>query len=285
MKLTCLEKVCVPAEQKKVNEDELYCSESVAFILDGATGLGEPLINNEESDASWFVRNLKSFFTSRLNDNESVEESLFYAVKKTKYLFDEITSKSDVRKFQVPSSGLILVHLKDHTLSIHRLGDCEIYCLLEDGKIWTLPKSPLESFDNHSISLLQKEIAAGKPFSDARKAIAPTLRRTRSKMNSPGGYSALSPGLEYMKHLETKKLDAKKVSKILLCSDGFSISFKQYGICKVDDILSSRAPSLKKIIKEIRKTENDDKSLLKYPRLKPQDDATAIIIEVEKLFQ
>ncbi|MBB5321888.1 protein phosphatase 2C domain-containing protein [Marinobacter oulmenensis] len=284
MKLICLEKLSVPAEQKKVNEDELYFSESVAFVLDGATGLGEPLIQNEESDASWFVRNLKSFLKSRITDDEPVEESLFYAVKKTKNLFNAITSKYNVKKFQIPSSGLILVHLNNHTLNIHRLGDCEIYCLLEDGKIWKFPNSPLESFDNHSISLLQKEIASGKPFPEARKAIASTLRRTRSMMNSPGGYSALSPDLKYTEYLETKKIDAKSVSKILLCSDGFSISFKQYGICKVEEILSKSGPSLKQIINEIRKIENDDKSLLKHPRLKPQDDATAMIIEVAKPF-
>ena len=284
MKLICLEKVSAPAEQKKVNEDDLYFSDSVAFVLDGATGLGEPLIHNEESDASWFVKNLKSFLKSRFTNDESVEESLFYAVKKTKYLFDSITLKSNVKKFQVPSSGLILVYLKEQTLNIHRLGDCEIYCLLEDGQIWTFPKSPLESFDNYSISLLQNELASGKPFPEARKAIAPTLRRTRSKMNSPGGYSALSPDLEYTKYLEKKEIDAKNVSKILLCSDGFSTSFKQYGICKIEEILSKSGPSLKKIIKEIRKVENDDESLLKHPRLKPQDDATAIIIEVEKTF-
>lgn len=283
MKLTCIESLSIPAETKTINEDDHYFSDYVAFVLDGATGLGKPLIQDAESDAAWLVRKFKNLFRKHLQENHSLEKSLQQTILNIESSFNRLTRSSPIEKYRMPSAGLALISLEEQTLSIIRMGDCEVYCIFEDGQLWSPPQSPLEILDQHTINLLKMKLESGKNYLEARTEITPTLRKHRSMMNTPSGYSAVSPDHLCLKYIDHYNLEATNVKRVLLCSDGFSAAFKTYGLYNVKDILSKNGPSIKEVMKESRRVERNDEKLLRHPRLKPQDDATAILMEVNNL--
>lgn len=281
MNLNFIEKICIPADGKKGNEDDLYFHQKAAFVVDGATGLGNPLIQGWDSDAVWFVRTFKAAFGKYIDKGESISDALYRASEETCGEFHGILADANIGKHQVPSAVLALASVHNDTLTLNRMGDCEIHCLLKDGNIWSFPPSPLEALDQHSINLLHKELMAGKTYAEARNAIKSTLIKHRSKMNTPAGYSALSTNLDCLRYIETKEIPVTNVSKILLCSDGFSSAFNNYKLCSINDLLLSENLSLRHITEQLREVERNDSGLLKYPRLKPQDDCTAMLITIE----
>lgn len=278
MNINVLDKVSLQGSPSKENEDLILIDDGVVVVLDGATGLGGSIIQNEVSDAKWFVENISKYFLLSWKENNDFMGSLRSAIETVTNLFKEHTFGVQFHNYEKPSSGMIAVAIEKDGVNLYHAGDCTAIYKGEDIE-YLFENGPLEQLDRISISKLRKNLINGLPYAEARRNILPILRGNREKMNAKDGYPSLTIGTRCINFIEKRCFHPRPGDKLLLCSDGFSAIYNKYDSYKVENFFSSERKPLELVVSLLRDIENNDKSLLKYPRLKPHDDATAVLLE------
>lgn len=263
------------------NEDLAVATEQLVCVLDGATGLGEPLLPGVSSDAQWFVE----YFAERLFLSWQTEPVVLLAVR---VALEEVLMEwqrlcqQTVAAHRLPSAGLALVALEGDDLVVLRLGDCEVYSSGRYGTRRVFPDSPLLRFDQQVIEAVAGLRRLGKSFAEALDSIRPMLVSNRQKLNTPQGYSALSVVRAEQMVPEVQRIKACNVNRVLLTSDGFSAAWQGYGLehpaCWISDERIDE--QMADILQKLRAIEAYDPEGDRFARLKPHDDATAVVLNV-----
>lgn len=282
MPFECLDGVCAPAVSPERNEDLVYCDTRMALVLDGATGLGEPLLAGEGSDARWLVHAFTQQLREVLGQCTSVLGALEQVVSDvTMQFWQRIGRRDALPGHRLPSAGMAMAALEGETLVLARLGDCSLHTLASGAVQSPFPPSPLEALDRRAIEALRHHLNAGLSYDEARVSIKERLQAHRNAMNMPGGYSALSVDSRCLANLEVIRLPLDEApERLLLASDGFAAAYEHYGLCTPEDILHGKAERLSTLVERIRYLEEEDESLTRYPRLKPHDDASALLFSI-----
>lgn len=282
MPFECLDGVCAPAVTPERNEDLVYCDARLALVLDGATGLGEPLLAGEGSDARWLVHAFTQQLCEALGQHAPVLGALERAVSGvTMQFWQRIGRRDALPTHRLPSAGMALAALEGETLVLARLGDCSLLTLASGAVQRPFPPSPLEALDRRAIDALRHHLNAGLSYAEARAAIKERLQAHRDTMNTPGGYSALSVDPHCLAYLQVMRLPVEEApERLLLASDGFAAAYDHYGLCTPEGILSGEAGRLSALVERIRRLEDEDATLARYPRLKPHDDASALVLSL-----
>jgi serine/threonine protein phosphatase PrpC len=281
MKPVTIKHVSTPGKKSKANEDGIFLKDNLFMVLDGATGLGEKKINIAQSDAQWLVNYVITFFNKNWNSRKSFIKTLEKATKEAKKEFERLTnSKIGLFKtYELPSTGIVAIHLFKNHLKAYRIGDCTLYTNYEYKFNDVFGETPLNSLDGIAINKLNYKLKNGISYDTAREEIKDLLKENRSKMNTKNGYHVLSVNPDSICGFEYKRLKLLKNTEFILASDGFSALYEKYNysLQKLFNELNNKTPV--QLIKDLRDIENNDKELLKYPRLKPHDDASFIFIK------
>ncbi len=187
--------------------------------------------------------------------------------------------------FELPSAGVAFVRLAGGRLEYARLGDCRAILGLPDGRTVSTRRSTLHRLDSRVTGKMQelrrRGLAGG--YAEARRAVQDDLRANRDLLNRPGGYWALGLDPEAARRMEVGAVAAAPGAPIagLLVSDGFYRLVDTFGACRDDAALLSeaRARGLATMLAELRGLEDADPECVSHPRLKPKDDATALLFE------
>jgi serine/threonine protein phosphatase PrpC len=284
MNITNLKFISDPGTETKPNEDGVIILENLYVVLDGATGLGNKKIERADSDARWFVNYLSTYFNEHWSADKRFIHTLKKAVTKANRTFDNITNLTQApESFEMPSTGVVAVHIFTDHIKAYRIGDCSLY--IQNGNVITdvFGNSPLEALDEISIVEMNKALKNGLSYIEARDEIKDILKKNRSKMNTKDGYTVLSIDPESVHGVEEKRISLPENSvKLLLTSDGFSALHEKYNHTILEVFEEVNKLSLKEMIRKIRNIEINDKDLLKFPRLKAHDDATCIYFNIER---
>lgn len=82
-------------------------------------------------------------------------------------------------------------------------------------------------------------------------------------------------------HLQQMKVPATSVDVVLLATDGFTRLIDFYGLYTPESLLgAARERGVGALCRELRDLEDSDTECRRYPRLKPKDDATALLLKV-----
>ena len=82
-------------------------------------------------------------------------------------------------------------------------------------------------------------------------------------------------------HLQQMKVPATSVDVVLLATDGFTRLIDFYGLYTPESLLgAARERGVGALCRELRDLEDSDTEYRRYPRLKPKDDATALLLKV-----
>jgi hypothetical protein len=109
----------------------------------------------------------------------------------------------------------------------------------------------------------------------------PALRAQRLRRNHPGGYGVLAPEPECLDMLRIERVPAAAVRRILLVSDGFYRLVDVYGALRDAELIQrAEEQGADGLLRELRTIEATDPNGARYPRLKPVDDATAVLLRV-----
>lgn len=281
MNISVIDSITSPGSHFKANEDRIVISNNLFIVLDGATGLGRQLIPSYSSDALWFVEMFSKHLIEIWQRGHDFLGAIGGSIDACISEYSKLTKSEDWLDYQLPSAGMAAIVVEKGIIRAFRLGDCAAYFTDSLASLKLFGSSPIEDLDAYSIRAISDEIRKDRDLKKAREAILPILRKHRSLMNKPEGYGALSLTRDCLRYIESTIVPSKMGAKFLLATDGFS-AIESYKNCTVVDFLKScELLGLSGILEEIREIENHDETLSKHPRLKPHDDATALLIGLD----
>ncbi|MEM8936107.1 MAG: hypothetical protein AAGC77_06840 [Pseudomonadota bacterium] len=287
MGLKTMAVVSLPGDGR-VNEDFQGSVGAAAWVLDGATGVGEDALD-APSDAYWFVRT----FGRRLESALTIAPKKPYAqlIRDSTLLvkreFDEAVPGP--APDYPPSAAFILVRVISAAddgieLELAALGDCAAYVRTVAGAIEGFDGAGSTPIDTVSLDALKR---AHRDFPDASTEVVsdllrPVLQSNRQRMNTPDGYWILSFDERAADHLVTEVKLVDPTAPIILASDGFTRAIDMLGL-ETPEAFYARVinDGPDAVARDVRAIENSDTSCRRYPRLKCRDDATCVVLSVD----
>ncbi|GGK05137.1 hypothetical protein GCM10007063_29400 [Lentibacillus kapialis] len=271
---------------RNVNEDAYVVNETTGIFaaIDGATGLeGVPGY-------------IASGAVQRVLDAAGEGEPLKRKVKTANHLVGKETVKylgldkratiEDVPKEKRSTCALAAISIDqdDLLLDYVHAADCMIFLHYGNGDIRTVTYDLLHHFDQRAINelvTLRNQRAEQVDMAEARKKVQPTLIENRSLLNTSGGYGVIDGSDAALHHLESGRLSLKKVTGILLLSDGLMLptGFEEHNAWEKSAAIAFHS-GLDGLRREVENRENDDPECVTYPRLKMNDDKTGILIDL-----
>ena len=285
--LTILDSITLPGNKHKANEDQFGHTAHCAFVIDGATGIGDDfIVSRHDSDAAWLATFAKVHFEELLRPGRAMSD----VVRQTNALAHKIVSfaaqDDEIPDWNLPVAGFQALRVEGDALYAYGLGDCVLYLAGADGNIEKA--TGFVGGDSSEIKRASDAIKRMGGLKADQNALADddTLakdRAIRATYNKPGGLVwTLGVEPKAADHLTTKRLKAALPATGILATDGFSALIDKYGCYTPTELIEvAKKKSLSDLAQELRYIEQmEDPGGQKYPRMKQSDDATAILFEI-----
>jgi hypothetical protein len=283
--LTVLDKISVPGRPDKANDDAMGAAGSVAFVLDGATGLGDTPLLPGESDAAWVANFAAAALAAHAPGLAGDLDSLaFKAMSDVKAAFESQRLRETFARYEIPWATLAICGVTRGTFHTGFLGDSRILVRDASGAVHHFG-APLK-YRKYERSLASSMIAQAKGaqigIESIRATVLPQLRAARERVNTPEGYWLLGPDPRAAAHVVRSSMELLEPIFALLMTDGFYALTEDYRLYSdIGLVEAAIGKGLAALCGELRDVEEDDPSGLKYPRMKKSDDATAILLRAD----
>jgi len=285
MQIDVIDSISDPGKPERANEDRLAWNASSAFVVDGATGLGDrQFMTGFGSDAAWIA----DFAAKRLMSEVTPEANFADIIRRisqdAKINFEAVAG--DQPRYTWPVAALAGLRVTPTGLQFAGLGDSVVYILHDDGREENLMALP-DAFEREQaaarahVARLGGIGAAGMVTSDPETLAE--LRRNREKQNTADGTVwSLSLVPQTADHIVTAAIDISGGATAIICSDGLADLVSLYNQYTPGTLIRRAVTAgLPSVIKELRQLEREiDPEGLQYPRLKQSDDTTAILCRI-----
>jgi len=276
--LRLLDRLSLPGDPARPNEDSFAHTDTAALVIDGATMLGDPLMPGP-SDAAWIAQFGARRLMAHLQDQEP-KKALRSAMADAEKSFMALSRAPIEQQWQLPCASVMLAAKQEKGLEFLWLGDCGAIILQGDAITVlgeTIAKRAQESARARKIAQ-EKKVSSAAP--SARVQFLDHLRAARSRVNS-GAYWLFSPDKRAAAHAQRRILQVKVGALLLLASDGFLALASDYGVYNAAELIAAaKAKGLAAMGEELRAVENEDAGGIRFARFKKSDDATALLLEV-----
>ncbi|GAB2174621.1 hypothetical protein [Dongia sp. agr-C8] len=284
MRLEVLDSLSDPAKPGGENEDRIGWNETAAYVIDGATMLGDPVIAPPASDAAWIAEWARQRLAAELAPDRSLRDVVrdLSAAARARFF---AAAEPNVERYRHPSASFQSLRLTEAGLESAGLGDCTLF--LRDGAGMLTRHSGLragrsgeQSSARMALNRLGGLDAGGEGFRDAETLAA--LRASRARHNTEGGVWTLGIHPEAGDHVRIELPAVRMPVLGLLCSDGFADIVDNYALHSAAALMErAERDGLGPLLAEIRRIERDiDPKGLQFPRYKRSDDASAVLVRV-----
>lgn len=263
-----------------VNDDAIGHTATAAWVLDGATSLGQGLVGGD-SDARWLAQSANGHL-QRLLEKQPYRPTADLLAHLQAGIAADFQRDSGVAvslDLNLPTACLSLLRvLEEGSLELLNLCDTCIHLAWDDGRVESFGDTPLEEIDRQSVARLVALREANPDWSHAQlwQASREWVRRNRALANTPQGYWCLDPSERWIPHVQRRVLDPAGLKAFMLVTDGFDrlLDFHQYDLQSLFAALPEHG--VEALIDELRALEVADDQALTYPRLKIHDDASVV---------
>jgi len=285
IRLEIVETLSDPGKADRANEDRFGFNEACAFVVDGATGLGDrQFMPGFGSDAAWIAQFAAERLARQLNATADVVQVIRGISTQARDTFLQTAGQQP--RYAWPLAALAALHVSDTGLEFIGLGDSVVYLLHENGEAETFTALPHAFANEQAAARLHIERVGGIGVSGSAVNDPQTLeklRRGRERQNTPEG-TVWSLGLvpETADHLVRTKIHLNGSATALVCSDGLADLVSLYGRYDAAALVRrAAAEGLAPLFAELRHMEREvDPDGLTYPRYKQSDDTTAILLTI-----
>jgi len=277
--LRLLDRLSLPGDSAKPNEDSFAHADAAALVMDGATMLGDPLMPGP-SDAAWIAQFGARRLMAHLQDQEP-KKALRAAMADAEKSFAALARAPMAHQWQLPCASVMLAAEHDKGMEFLWLGDCG-GIVLQGGAITvvgeTIAKRAEESGRARKIAQ-EKKVSPAAP--GVRAQFMDHLRAARARVNS-GEYWLFTPDKRAAAHARHKIVKVETGALLLLASDGFLALAGDYGAYDAAGLVAAaKKKGLAALGEELRAIEDGDAVGEKFARFKKSDDATALLLEVQ----
>ena len=251
---------------------------SAAWVFDGVTGINDRNYLGEGSDARWLVVRAHE----RLSELAARDVPLMTLLEElVAGLIDDFTRAAEgadiPAAYDPPAACLILTKRYGDQWQALRLGDSCLLARDGDGSARVHAASPNNAFDHWLTREARKRRDAGVLDIKALLAeFAPQLKAGRAKRNRPDGYAILEASRDALAMPEI--IDLGRPAEILLCTDGYYRAVDHYALHDDAGLMTASAADVTGVLSRLRREEASDPQCLRFPRFKPADDATAVML-------
>ncbi|TKT80095.1 hypothetical protein [Aquamicrobium sp. LC103] len=284
--LRILDSITDRGDPFRANEDSSGGNRHCAFVIDGATGLGENLLQIGDSDAAWLAGFAKNCFEELSTPERPVADIVRTLNERVRAVITETLDGWQPEAWNLPVASFQMIRCGSDGVSTHGLGDCRLFLLGAGGT--ALDATALTGAREREQEGARRAIAHAGGLAKLKSltkdpAIRDELRRSRALYNHPlGDVWTLGPEPDAAGHIASERLHPALPARGLLCSDGFAALVDQYARYDAASLVRKAASDgLVALLAELRMIEHrEDPDGLAYPRFKVSDDATAVLFEI-----
>jgi len=280
LRLQVIDAVCQPADA--VNEDRWGARDDQAvWVLDGATGLADERFLPGPSDALWFVEQVDGGLRERAISGNRPADVLRPIVRQAREAFARAALRPDAAAVDLPGGALAMLRLVEDTVELSSLGDCRIVHCDALGAVSCFGTSKVTALDDLLVEEVVRLQALGLSQDAIWLHVLPMTRRHRALANQPDGYWRLDLDERALAHIEIERRPARPGDAFLLLSDGFYRLVEVYRRYSYETLIeTAQRQGLAPLAAELRAIEAADPECRRFPRLKPRDDATAVLVRL-----
>ncbi len=287
LRITIIDTISDPGKPDRPNEDRLGYNRQSAFVIDGATGLGDrQFMDGYGSDAAWIAEFGTMRLAERLDALADPATVLRQISEEARDAFLGIAG--DQPRYAWPLCSLTGLQATPTGFRWFGLGDSCLYILHDDGQSdFVIPIPGAYEWEQHRAAEHIARVggigAAGVANDDPETL--EDLRRGRALQNTPGGttwtFGVVPEAADHLAMVDVPLHGGGATA--LLCSDGLADLVALYKLYDPATLIQRAATTgLKSLVSELRHMERTvDPDGLKYPRYKQSDDTTAILLRLE----
>jgi hypothetical protein len=255
---------------------------AAAWIFDGVTGINGANHLGGESDAKWLVSRAHGRLIDLVPRDMPLQDLLSELVEGLIADWNAATAERDLPlDYDPPAACLIVVKRYGDGWKALRLGDSCLLARGADNSTRIFAASPNNVFDHWLAREAARRRDDGVGDTQALLAeFAPQLRQGRAKRNRPDGYSILECSRDSLAMPEL--IDLGWPADMLLCTDGYYRAVDHYRLFDDAQLLDASAASVEQVLAALRAVEAADPDCRRYPRFKPADDATAVMLSAPR---
>lgn len=278
----------VSAPSGTINDDRIGQAGPLAWVLDGATDVGSERLLPGGSDAAWFAGRLDQALRELGGRAPPAAppglfEILAHVTGEVASAFERERLRSPAARHELPSAAGVLVAAHARGLAYLNVADCELLVAEPGAPAQTVGADPAsEAGDRRLAELLRRHrIEAGEQhWKEARRKLWPSLQMARARMNEPGGYGVFSTNLPPAELVRSGEIELAAGSRIMLASDGLMRLVHVFERYRSGELIAAASErGLADLLAELRTIEADDGNCQRFPRTKPSDDASALLLE------
>ncbi len=285
--ISIIDTISDPGKDTRPNEDRLGYNRHAAFVIDGATGLGDrQFMDGFGSDAAWIAEFAALRFAERLDGGADPKAVLREVSEEARDTFMAMAGEQP--RYAWPLCSLTALQATSTGFRWFGLGDSCMYILHDNGQSdFVIPIPGAYEWEQHRaaehIARLGGIGAAGVANDDPQTL--EDLRRGRAMQNTPGGstwtFGVVPDAADHLALVDVPGYGGGATA--LLCSDGLADLVALYKLYDPATLIQRAATAgLKSLVSELRHMEREvDPDGLKYPRYKQSDDTTAILLRLE----
>jgi hypothetical protein len=244
--------------------------------MDGATGVWPVQRLSPESDAAWFVKEMDGAlkWASSLDFAGMLAAATQATAERARGLCD----LDACGPTELPSASFVAARRREDQIEFANLGDCVVLWRPTGGHAQRFGSSGVARLDAALAQAFADGVAAGRALDELRADQAAMARHHRTLMNTPEGYWILDLSGGGVAHTQTMVTDGPV--QVMLMSDGFYRLVDVFGRYDDDRLMdAAREQGVATLYDELRKLEAADPDGVDYPRGKPRDDATAVVLD------
>jgi len=258
-----------------------------AWVVDGATGVaGRSFVPGGGSDARWYAQTLSAALAGASTGYDEPPPQLFRSA------IDHLAGRwtrvalppagdGGIPPYARPSAAAAWVRWQDgQRLEFAALGDCRALLKPVGEPVRALGRTSADASDDLVNAAVRRLQAAG--ISDPEELwrhLEGPLRQARARLNQPGGYWAFSIEPAAADHLDLETVRLDRPAALLLLSDGFYRLVDTYAALTREELMEAALDQgLAPLYRQLRQIEDQDPQARRFPRLKPKDDASAVLL-------
>lgn len=272
MQFSLVQALSVAGSGGSSNDDRAGVQTRHAWVIDGATDLGEPGIVGPRGGAQWLAGVADRGFATAAGDD--VRTICEHVAGHLAHAWDQDRVREPVAAWEMPSAAAWIGRLGDNELEFGWLADCCAYLLRGNEAIRLGP----------TIQSTSAETALAGQFVgrsvEAERAVSPKLETLREIRSRPGR-RVLDVNPSFPARMTTASVSCRIGDELVLMSDGFSALIEDYGLLGEKELaISLREEGLHGLANRLRAAEREDADCTRWPRFKVSDDATALWLRI-----
>ncbi|MBT8154161.1 hypothetical protein KMP13_09685 [Epibacterium ulvae] len=256
------------------NDDRVGSSPDRAWVVDGATDLGEPGLLGNQGGAAWLATAASHGFAQATGADlrRSCTEMFDHVAAR----FDHDRTRAPVAAWELPKAAFAAVQLVGGQIECAWAADCPILLRGQHGAVWGTgaPDTSTEVADAQALG-----IGTG-----AAPELSGAVLEDRRARRMGTDHAALNPNPVAAARITQYSQHPIAIGdEVLIMSDGFSSLVSDYGAYTAETLWQAvQDNGLAALAQEIREIERADEACARFPRFKVSDDATAIWLRVAR---